>query len=187
MQPVEATKTHARRHWTLYFLALVAMLSLSPAIWSAGLHFGPRIQGPAIARMEVVWWRCDRHDLIIELRIVKRHGQFDGLTVEAIESQGIRPLRWRPMYSDYGPQRMTAGLPSLGAPQTVGPMMIEFGCGRSFTIHTRHESAIGWWHLTSDFGPFGPYGEPPELSISDLLKGKYPPPVQAPPPAQVPK
>lgn len=180
MQPVEVAKTHARRHWTVYFLMLVGVLSLSPALWSAGLHYGPQLQGPAITRMEVVWWRCDRHDLIVELSVVKRHGQFRGLTVEAMEAEGVRPLRWRPARSNFGPQRMTAGLPAREVPQTVGPMVIEFGCGRPFTLHTKHESEIGWWTVASDFGPFGPYGEPPELSISDLLQGTYPPPMQAP-------
>lgn len=182
MQPVEATKVHARRHWTLYFLAVVAVLSLSPAIWSAGLHYGPDLEGPSIESMNVTSWRCEGHDLAVELRVVKAHGEFAGLTVEAIEDIGVRPLRWRPLISGYGPQRMTAGLPARPEPQTVGPMVIEFGCGRPFTIHTRHTSNIGWWAIRSDFGPFGPFGDSPSLSISDLLRGKYPPPVQGPPP-----
>lgn len=182
MEPVEATKAHARRQWPHYFLALVALLSLSPAIWSAGLVYGPRMEGPAIASIDVAWWRCDRHDLVVEFDVVKRHGEFVGVTVEAMEAEGIRPLRWRPMRSDYGPRRMTAGLPAREDPQTVGPMIVEFGCGRRFTLHTKHRSGIGWWTLTSDFGPLGPLGDPPRLSISDLLQGHYPPPVQAPPP-----
>lgn len=179
MQPVEATKAHARRHWPLYFLALVATLSLTPALWSAGLYFGPRLQGPSITSMEVIFWRCDRHDLIIELAVVKRHGTFDGLTVESAGADGIRPLRWRPLVSDYGPNRMTAGLPAREGTQTVGPMMIEFGCGRPFTMHTRHESDLGWWKIESDFGPFGPYGDPPPVTLQDLMQGRYPPPAQS--------
>lgn len=177
MAPVDAAAQHVKRMWHWWYLVLVATLSLTPAVWALGNRYGPQIEGPAIEKMVISAKRCEGHDLVAEFTIIKLRGEFYGVTIEAAEDQGPRVLRWRSLYYRWSDRSPSAGLPNKDEPQTVGPIVIEFGCGRKFFVHTAHTSSLGWWMLRGTHGPFGPFGEAPPVTIFDLLQGKYLPPV----------
>jgi len=150
----EPVKEAAGRTWHIWTLLAIAIVSLGPALWAAGNLYGPEIEGPPLASLDVVGAECRGSDLVANFRVNRRHGKFLGATFLGAYPDKPGPpflLRHIPAHGGGG------GLPR-GRDTLTGPMLIEFGCGLIISIRIRHRSDWGWWTFRSEFGPFGPFG-----------------------------
>lgn len=174
--PHEATRTiravtarAAVRTWHWWLLAFVAVLSFGPAIYVAGNRYGPDFETPPIGAIRLAFTTCDGPDLMLSSLFEKQTwALYRSMTVMLEDETGRNPptaTRWQ-----YLGDRTLGERPVRPGLQVGGPLRIEGACGRRFTIHLWHHSALGWWVVYSNFGPFGPFGDAAPMVERQLLR-----------------